>query len=546
MRRERLSATSVLEVPYEPLGLGPTGARLEVIDYHPPSRTYLEPVDLDVAAVAMHGGISANEQNPQFHQQMVYAVAASVLNQFDRALGRTLWFSRGRRLRLYPHAFVGANAFFLPDENAVVFGYFKAGRNPGPNLPGQYVFSCLSHDIVAHEVTHAVVHRLRPYFRQRTNPQVGAFHEAMADIVAVLLHFRLEGVLELALAQAGVDLAEGSALVELGGQFGYARGDTAALRSALRQPDVAALANARTEHRRGAILLAAVFDAFRSAYRAEVAPLLALLEPLEPGVPLDERLIRTLAAAARTIADRLLLLCIRAFEYLPPTDVTFGDFLRALVTADVEIFPGDETGLRGRMIEAFRLHGIMPEGAYSLAEESLRWDPFDNSSLKGPLPINPEHVLADAARLYEDRLSGTTSERRNLANRAWFGALADWVKPNAEALGFRDAPVVIGGFHTSFRFDQDAQPRFDAIVELRQRLELPGLNGADPTPVQAGKLVVADASGQVRYVIGRQPPDQTEAGRQRADQLRSFVHDEAMVTEGGDPLLIDFGALHDG
>lgn len=44
------------------------------------------------------------------------------------------------------HAFYGANAFFDPNCNAVFFGYFKASAlNPGPNLPGQMVFTCLSH-----------------------------------------------------------------------------------------------------------------------------------------------------------------------------------------------------------------------------------------------------------------------------------------------------------------------------------------------------------------------------------------------------------------
>ena len=47
-------------------------------------------------------------------------------------------------------------------QRAVLFGYFRAdARDPGPNLPGQTVFTCLSHDIIAHEVTHALVDRLR-------------------------------------------------------------------------------------------------------------------------------------------------------------------------------------------------------------------------------------------------------------------------------------------------------------------------------------------------------------------------------------------------
>ena len=35
------------------------------------------------------------------------------------------------------------------------------------------------------------------------------------------------------------------------------------------------------------------------------------------------------------------MMCIRAFQYLPPVDVTFGDFLRSAVTADRDLFPAD-------------------------------------------------------------------------------------------------------------------------------------------------------------------------------------------------------------
>ena len=70
-------------------------------------------------------------------------------------------------------------------------------------------------------------------------------------------------------------------------------------------------------------------------------------------------------------------MCIRAFDYLPPVDVTFGDFLRAVVTADRELSPEDPTGQRAALIEAFRRRGIYASGVRSSAEESLLWDRVD-------------------------------------------------------------------------------------------------------------------------------------------------------------------------
>src|SRR5262249_11757947 len=145
------------------------------------SRCYYEPVDLDAPAVLMQGGLEPTESDPRFHQQMVFAVATKVLENFDFALGRKIRFRRGARLRILPHAFQGANAFYDPKLLALLFGYFKADETaPGPTLPGQTVFTCLSHDIVAHETTHALLDRLKPFFIEPTNRDVSAFHEGFA------------------------------------------------------------------------------------------------------------------------------------------------------------------------------------------------------------------------------------------------------------------------------------------------------------------------------------------------------------------------------
>ena len=50
-----------------------------------------------------------------------------------------------------------------------------------------------------------------------------------------------------------------------------------------------------------------------------------------------------IAAEAAATAQSTLTMCIRAFDYLPPVDVTFGDFLRALVTADTRWFRATRT-----------------------------------------------------------------------------------------------------------------------------------------------------------------------------------------------------------
>jgi hypothetical protein len=99
----------------------------------------------------------------------------------------SLCFTRSLRHR---HAMQQANAYYSPQAHGILFGYFRAGKTgQGRNLPGQLVFTCLSQDIIAHEVTHAVIDGIRTYFMEPTNPDVLAFHEGSADLCALFSHF---------------------------------------------------------------------------------------------------------------------------------------------------------------------------------------------------------------------------------------------------------------------------------------------------------------------------------------------------------------------
>ena len=76
-------------------------------------------------------------------------------------------------------------------------------------------------------------------------------------------------------------------------------------------------------------------------------------------------------------------MCIRALDYCPPVDLTFGDYLRALITADTELIRDDDLGYRVAMVEAFRRRGLYPADVRSLAPDSLLWDGLDDDF--GPL-----------------------------------------------------------------------------------------------------------------------------------------------------------------
>ena len=47
----------------------------------------------------------------------------------------------------------------------------------------------------------------------------------------------------------------------------------------------------------------------------------------------------------RKVAIQILHMCIRALDYCPPVDLTFGDYLRALITADRDLVQPESTGI---------------------------------------------------------------------------------------------------------------------------------------------------------------------------------------------------------
>src|SRR4029077_13388008 len=92
-----------------------------------------------------------------------------------------------------------------------------------------------------------------------------------------------------------------------------------------------------------------------------------------PGGDIHPDLVNRLAVEAAKSARHVLTMCIRALDYVPPVDLTFGDYLRALITGDYDMVPDDDHGYRIAFIDAFRRRGIYPDDVRTLSVESLRW-----------------------------------------------------------------------------------------------------------------------------------------------------------------------------
>ena len=264
------------------------------------------------------------------------------------------------------------NAYYSPAKAALLFGYFNATTtDPRDELPGGMVFTCLSHDIVAHETTHAILDGMHRRMLDPSNVDMTAFHEAFADIVAIFQHFTMPGLLLDQIQRTRGNLRNNNLLAQLASQFARATGRGQALRNALgmfndkdeRRSPIQGAGRTFEPHERGAILVAAVFDAFVRMYESRVADLRRIASGgtgVLPDGDIHPDLARRFAEEAVRLSQRVLNMCIRSVDYLPPVDATFGDFLRALVTADADFFPDDPRRYRLAFIEAFREHGIYP------------------------------------------------------------------------------------------------------------------------------------------------------------------------------------------
>ncbi|HEY6816006.1 MAG TPA: hypothetical protein VI168_10745 [Croceibacterium sp.] len=504
---------ATIELPWETereekLKPGPVNDYLEVIDVDPVSGQFYDPVDLNHPYLLAQDGLAPSEGDPRFHQQMVFAVAMKTIRAFERALGRRMfWAPRKtgevyqpvKRLRVYPHALREPNAYYSKQKVALLFGYF---RSTAADAGASWVFTALSHDVVVHETTHAILDGLHRRYAEPTSIDSLAFHEAFADIVALLSHFTLTEAVEAEIAANGGRFDQRTLMTGLARQFGRATGRSGALREAIDdkiggEPDPKQLASLSEPHARGAVLVAAVFEAFLTIYQRRSADLMRLAGHESGGAvaTLHPDLVGRLSREATKSADHVLRMCLRALDYLPPVDVRFGEFLRAIVTADTDLVPFDPFGYRIALIEAFRRRGIVPDGCLSLAADSLLWE---GDSSEPPLTIadlpalNLDYIPSrkEAAAAAENNrriVQKWLMRRRGRAKEAaWqaacgvlFGAgldgqpdrhtVLDW-SPEKGAEGPRRFPKVeVHSVRTTRRAGPDGQDVRQLVIEVTQR-----------------------------------------------------------------------------
>lgn len=524
-------AHSVVNVPYEPLELGPHGPRGAVLEIMTgdPAGSNIEPVDLDDPAVLMNQGLPQSPEDPRFQQQMAYAVCTTTYAAFRQALGRDIaWGIDGARrsdgpprLRIRPSVASLPNAFYDRARGEICFGTFEAGNTvAGRNVPNGLISLCLSHDVVVHEMSHALLDGLRSHFLYPSNPDVLAFHEGFADLIAVFQRFTYRDVVLAAIRASRGEIPFAKLLTNIAVQFAQATTATGALRSAVGAPE-RSYEDAVEPHQRGEILVRAVFEAFTTVFNRKTMPLMRLATngtgTLPPG-QIPDVLAQQLTERACRLAAQFLTICIRAIDYCPPVDVTFGEFLRAVITADRDLVPHDEYCYREAWVDAFARYRIYPRDVPSLSEGALLW-----RTPMRTLPIEPELSFAHL-QFQGDPGRAANAEELERQARAFGQLAADPDYRHEFGLAGRDDPAlegdilhlpVVESVRPSRRVGPSGQVVFDLIAEVTQRREVRPRDGKPGFDFYGGATAILDPKGLVRFVIRKSVLDAGRLRRQR-------------------------------
>jgi hypothetical protein len=300
-------------------------------------------------------------ETDEFLKLNPFATVLKTLAYFESAeiLGRQIrWAFPSEQLLIVPRAGVMKNAFYDRSTGSLQF-YEHGGRG------GFTIYTALSHDIIVHETTHAIIDAVAPDLYHAADPQSLALHEALADLSAITQTLLNEMVVFSLDAISGSSVEPLEALSRLAEEFG----------SDVRQDQGGGFLR-RLKNRRSVRPDDDSVDEFGIPNRPSPTDPHALSQVLAGAVyTVFERRIdvgkegrrsrsgfQTLDEALCPAARRVSRIVFRALDYLPPGEVGFVDYGRAFLAAADSTYrrPGLE---RETLCDEFVSRGIVDDPA---------------------------------------------------------------------------------------------------------------------------------------------------------------------------------------
>lgn len=334
---------------------GPTSSRFAVVDYNGDTGVLLpkakwnqnEGQFYDVKKKSLS---KPNLNNLQFHQVNVWALLQRALAFFENGLGlgRPIPFGfEGNRLIIVPHAGYGQNAFYDRTSKSLQFYYFDTDNN-------DRIYTCLSADIVNHEFGHAVLDGIRPYFINSFLVETGAFHEFVADTTAILMLLRNNNFRRQLAEKTAGDLSKEESLAALAEEFGNAVEEKPFLRTARNNKKMndGDIQESRSAHYVSQVMTGAMFDILQKFAESYVKRAQANTN--------KERKEVAKNAFYRAIS-RMQSVTIQPLDLLPPVDVTFKDYVMAVLKSNMIADPKDPNDYYSMMVDVFLDREIITE-----------------------------------------------------------------------------------------------------------------------------------------------------------------------------------------
>jgi hypothetical protein len=257
-------------------------------------------------------------------------------------LGRSItWANRSPQLLVIPRAGRMKNAFYSRDSNSLQFFMFSPADNPN-----QTVYTCLYRDIVAHETGHAIVDGIAPDLYDSQQNQALAIHESIADLTALLMAISSWPLSRIVLNKNHGNIknstdfstiaADWRTELEEGGRH---------MRDLLNEknlnPESENCVKSDECHELSEVLSGALYKVLvkmHEDFKDQLEPHYAK----DPRSSSDPRYYASRSALYDYAAERFKQMIFRALDYLPPGDISFIDYGRALAAADSVGYQGEE------------------------------------------------------------------------------------------------------------------------------------------------------------------------------------------------------------
>jgi len=327
---------------------GPTSRRIGIVDFDPDTGAALAPpARYTPSSNPKQDDYDADPNkpaSPAFLATNAYGTVFDTIRMFEEpeALGRKVtWAFPGEQLLVVPRAGEWANAVYDRATRSLQFYWFesdKLGR----------IYTALSRDIVAHESGHALLDAVVPSLHDGSTPESLAIHEAIADLVAVLMSLRSSPLRIRVLATTDNDISNATAFSSIAERFGQAQLSPNEMpRQALRMllnDNTMSTVDKTDPHPLSTVMSGLFYQTLVDVFETGKANNIA------DGMAVGPAAGKSLGSAA-VIFRKLLL---RGIDYLPPGELTFADIGRATIAADAAADPGNDAFATIRQLFAQR------------------------------------------------------------------------------------------------------------------------------------------------------------------------------------------------